>query len=275
MQFAHAFSQSFGFLTETGLEKQPRSTQQSSVDCNSQKDKQNYSRGERGREKRPLKTKHWVRKKRVRFQQEQVPPENLIQVDDRLLQPRGTYNINKCEKKGDHMQLVLKLLCELPDGRRRILKVLVDTGAEANLIKTGIIPPHLIQAAMERLSFVAANGLKIPGGEREVDLNLAFRQRVNDQDSVHKLWRTAKFYEAQIRVDAILSFPWMTQNKIGVFPHHNALAIDQPAFILLYGERERKWNANNKQQECYNSEINRIQAMDGEQFTQYLQNLGF
>jgi len=38
-------------------------------------------------------------------------------------------------------------------------------------------------------------------------------------------------------VDAILSYPWMVQMKIGVFPHKRALAIDLPKFTLLFGLR--------------------------------------
>ena len=50
-----------------------------------------------------------------------------------------------------------------------------------------------------------------------------------------------EFWEAQIEVDAILSFPWMCEHKIGIFPHHQALAMDHPVFKLLYG-RPKKSN---------------------------------
>ena len=44
-------------------------------------------------------------------------------------------------------------------------------------------------------------------------------------------------YEADISVDLILSFPWMEKNKIGVFPHHRALVVDEPKLLLLFGEK--------------------------------------
>ena len=40
----------------------------------------------------------------------------------------------------NELQLVLELKTELEGGERRNLKVLVDTGAEANLIRTGLVP---------------------------------------------------------------------------------------------------------------------------------------
>ena len=45
----------------------------------------------------------------------------------------------------------------------------------------------------------------------------------------------AVFYEAEIHVDAILSYPWMVEHKIAVFPHKRALALDLPVLTLLYG----------------------------------------
>ena len=47
-------------------------------------------------------------------------------------------------------------------------------------------------------------------------------------------------YEAEITVDLILSFPWMARHKIGVFPHHKALVVDGPKFLLLYGQQEKR-----------------------------------
>ena len=45
----------------------------------------------------------------------------------------------------------------------------------------------------------------------------------------------AVFYEAEIHMDAILSYPWMVEHKIAVFPHKRALALDLPVLTLLYG----------------------------------------
>ena len=42
-------------------------------------------------------------------------------------------------------------------------------------------------------------------------------------------------YEADINVDMILSYPWMRENKVGIFPHHKALVVDEPRLMLLYG----------------------------------------
>ena len=50
----------------------------------------------------------------------------------------------------------------------------------------------------------------------------------------HPVFFSGEFYGADIEVDAILSYPWMRENGIGVFPHRDALAKDHPRFCLLY-----------------------------------------
>ena len=52
-----------------------------------------------------------------------------------------------------------------------------------------------------------------------------------------KLKYDVECYEADISMDMILSYPWMAQNKIGVFPHHKALVVDEPRLLLLYGHQ--------------------------------------
>ena len=94
------------------------------------------------------------------------------------------------------------------------------------------------------------------------NLGLKFRQVEDGHTLPESLHFDVNFYEADICVDAILSYPWMVQAKVGVFPHYNALAIDKPRFTLLYGlPRNSKgyvkpWNRNyayEKGEEEYNS----------------------
>lgn len=45
------------------------------------------------------------------------------------------------------------------------------------------------------------------------------------------------FYESDMEVGAIPSYPWMSTNQVGIFPHRRTLARDEPTFILMYGRR--------------------------------------
>ena len=46
-------------------------------------------------------------------------------------------------------------------------------------------------------------------------------------------WVQIEFYVADIQVDAILSHPWLLENKLGVFPHLKALAQGGSGMVLL------------------------------------------
>ena len=164
---------------------------------------------------------------------ENTPKE--IMLEKNILHTPQEYRKNKVTQQGDKLQLLLKISAELPDGSHRVLDVLVDTGAEANLTRVGLFPNHLTRAAEIPLKFVTANGQGLVGGQTCVDLVLEFTQVVDGRVLPDPCRRKASFYEADIRVDAILSFPWMLHNKIGVFPHRHAMALEGSQLTWLYG----------------------------------------
>ena len=73
------------------------------------------------------------------------------------------------------------------------------------------------------------------GGKKSVKIHMSFRRFQKGQEFGPPLWLGGTFYEAEIGVDAIISCPWLMRNKVSVFPHYNALAFDQPEYILLRG----------------------------------------
>ena len=66
-----------------------------------------------------------------------------VVVAPNLLQPTSFY-VMKCSKKeGNNMQLLLKVPALLSNDEKKCLEILVDTGAEANLVRIGLLPDHL------------------------------------------------------------------------------------------------------------------------------------
>ena len=70
----------------------------------------------------------------------------------------------------NELQLVLELKAELEGGERRNLKVLIDTGAEANLIRTGLVPKRFTRPAHKVLELVAVNGQVLQGGGKQLPM---------------------------------------------------------------------------------------------------------
>ena len=93
------------------------------------------------------------------------------------------------------------------NGESQILRVLIDTGAQANLIRRGVVDDHLMYPARNPLFLRTANGQVLEGGRRVTKMALKFRQVVDGYTLPNSLVLNAEFHEADIRVDAILSYP--------------------------------------------------------------------
>jgi hypothetical protein len=132
-------------------------------------------------------------------------------------------------------QLMLIVEAVMANGQVVDMQCLVDTGAECNLIRKGFVPHHLTRAAKDKISLVAVNGHILEGGSRITTLQLSFEKEVEGHLVEGKAKFKADFYEAVIDVDAILSYTWLAKEKLGVVPHHRALAQDEPVCTLLYG----------------------------------------
>ena len=65
-------------------------------------------------------------------------------------------------------------------------------------------------------------------------------------------------FEADIKVDAILSYQWMVDNEIGVLPYRQALVIEQPRLTHLFGLDEIKEvkKRNSAEISCVNLDTN-------------------
>ena len=101
-------------------------------------------------------------------------PESEIYLQSRLLRPNKSYVLNTCVTRNTKMQLIMEIPAVLPNGERKNLKMLIDTGAQANLVRVGLISSHLFVGASKILRFITANGQRMEGGERTVDLQLEF-----------------------------------------------------------------------------------------------------
>ena len=78
------------------------------------------------------------------------------------------------EKGGRHVQLLLDIDAQLPNGNLIALKILVDTGAQVNLIKAKIVARQFFKSAENRVKLITANNTILEGGSHVVKLGLNF-----------------------------------------------------------------------------------------------------
>ena len=170
----------------------------------------------------------------------QIPPIiRQVQVTQGCLDSAETFSVGKLSKSGPELQLAMLLKVRTTQGVVKTLKALIDTGAEANLIRQGVLDFSHFENAQEPIQLVTANGQRLMGGVRTISLEIEFNPNENGKFLDEKMNFEATCYEADISIDLILSFPWMAKHKIGVFPHHKALVVDEPDFCSFLGKRVR------------------------------------
>ena len=95
---------------------------------------------------------------------ESLPGEvlNVVTLKARML--KNKYPSGGARKVGNERQLLIKTEVDLSNRDIQIMDILVDTGAEANLIRKGLVSDHLTYGAEKPLRFATANGQSLSGG---------------------------------------------------------------------------------------------------------------
>ena len=132
--------------------------------------------------------------------------------------------------RGGKVTMNVKVL--LPSGREQILRALIDTGAQVNLVRKGVFDKNEFSRARERLFLVTANGQSMEGGESMVDLDVVLNRET--EYGVDEVMVSAEFFEADIRDEAILGCPWLMEKGIGIYP------ADEWLFVKT-GAKEVEW----------------------------------
>ena len=143
------------------------------------------------------------------------------------VRPAIARQFHQVARVGTTKQLLLQVRATAEDGSSQRIKVLIDTSCQANLIRKGLVAPHLMQDSDQPKTLITADGSIMEGGQKEVELTLAFG-RVEEGLLVGEYEASAVFHEAALEVDAILGYPWMAQQHLGIFPHYHALALEGP-----------------------------------------------
>ena len=122
---------------------------------------------------------------------------------------------------GDERQLHLKVrvIC----GRKEVIAdVLVDTGAQVNLVRNELFPDTCLKSSDRPVCLKVADGGIMGGGGREAELRLQFleQDRLDRPDEAKRLMLHGKFYEADLSDwDNIMGYDFMVSNSVGALPH--------------------------------------------------------
>ena len=104
----------------------------------------------------------------------------------------GDVVIGENMEKGKTQGPVIRVGVILPGGTVRVLEALMDTGAMCNLIREGILSPHMLQATPSPMKLVTVTGETLPRGTHEAKTCLLFH--ASEYRGLEKLDRHKPFW---------------------------------------------------------------------------------
>ena len=126
------------------------------------------------------------------------------------------------------------------------MNVLVDTGAEVNLVKRTILDENAFEAAKKEVRLVTVSGGDLPGGT--VVAKLEFM--LGTQSGSKRFQCAGLFYGADIGWDAIIGFDFLVENRLAIWPEKRCLMRNEANEWLTLAEKEAKGTFNAEENVC-------------------------
>ena len=123
-------------------------------------------------------------------------------------------------------RLVVQGTMRLTDGTEVPVQALIDTGAEVNLVRKGLVFANYFQPSLRPKRFVTADQAVMEGGAREVPCEFLLHGADMDTGLTTQVVCHTRFYDANIGVDAILSYEWLRQADIEIRCRRHGLHVN-------------------------------------------------
>ena len=122
--------------------------------------------------------------------------------------------------------LRIPVMVVLPQGGKHILKALVDSGAEFNLCNRRLLSSTSWKVSTKPVRLMAANQSVVPGGDETLDVRLIMNGKPSDPGIRLKGYNLpATLYGADISEDLILSYSWLVEHNVLIYPKEHALIL--------------------------------------------------
>ena len=115
----------------------------------------------------------------------------------------------------------LKLQVATDEGESKLLLVLIDTGAQVNLVRRGLFASPL--PAQRPVALRSVGGDLLQGGDRTQHLLLHFKARDYGQEVSYTYIAEEDFYEAEVDCDLILGYPFLRDRHMSPILHRKKL----------------------------------------------------
>jgi hypothetical protein len=150
------------------------------------------------------------------------------------LDKTSTFVVRAPGMQDDHLRL--RAVGHVLDRVEKSLLVLVDTGAQISLIRTGLIPDELFETAGKPVHLMTASQQPLRGGKRIVKLELIFSGFCEKSGEAVTVKAPCHLFEADISDDVIVSYTWLGERGIDVSPRrHGILCQDGTTRVWVPG----------------------------------------
>ena len=127
-------------------------------------------------------------------------------------------------------QPIVRTVIEV-NGTKRRARALIDTGAEATLVRRGWLSDEKLQPARHPLTLITADGTQMAGGDKSFKGSLSLPAMLRKFPEPVDLPKTGTDVEsfpveadvADIWYDMILSYEWMAKHRLTMVPHLGCL----------------------------------------------------
>ena len=106
------------------------------------------------------------------------------------------------------------------------IQALVDTGSDINLIRRDLVPQQCLVPSRRPMCILAANQMSMGGDHRELQGTLIIRGQASSLCIPNTLEIPVVAYDADIDVDAILSYEWLATQNVDILPRSHGVRIN-------------------------------------------------
>ena len=152
------------------------------------------------------------------------------QVRQRCLPQKLVCTLGDIKRSGSR-QLTLRTkvkACWAESEQEKTVTVLVDTGAQVNLVNRGIFKEDAFEVAKKEVELRSIAGEKIQGGERVATIKVALEAKDWKTSKQWQQYLGGEFYLADIGVDMVVGWPLLHGHQLAVVPHRQQLLWEYP-----------------------------------------------
>ena len=119
------------------------------------------------------------------------------------------------------------------DGREVRVRAVVDTGAEVNLVRKGLLAQDQLSVVKDPVALSGVNQGRISGGQLEFVGRILMEGLESESKKSLTLSMSFRAVEVVMDADCILSYPWLADHYIDVYPKRHG--------ILIHGLETQAW----------------------------------